>query len=144
MTIVGPVKRMCLSRRRALGALPVGALGVCGLAGCGGAAEPTINALDARDGIPLSEIPENQTTLLDFGDQRPFAVAIRGSGEDIRVLSAYCTHNGCAVALQGKVLHCPCHGSEFDAATGAVLSGPAATDLPEIPVEVNNGVLRRV
>lgn len=144
MTIVDRVNRMCFFRRRALGAVPLGALGASTLAGCGGAAEPEREPLDATDGIPLSEIPENATTPLDFGSQRPFAIAIRGEGEDIRVLSGYCTHNGCAVALREDVLHCPCHGSEFDASTGEVLSGPAGEDLPEIPVEVKDGVLRRV
>ena len=45
-------------------------------------------------------------------------------------LSAVCPHARCVVdkPKDGKLI-CPCHGSEFDAATGAVLVGPATTGL---------------
>lgn len=138
------VNHSCISRRRALGAVPLGALGAASLAACGGEPEPAVAPLDATEGIPLSDIPENATTPLDFGSERPFAIVIRGDGDDIRVLSGYCTHNGCAVALEGAVLNCPCHGAQYDASTGEVISGPAPEDLPEIPVEITDGVLRRV
>jgi cytochrome b6-f complex iron-sulfur subunit len=46
---------------------------------------------------------------------------------------------GCTVNAQGNKLSCPCHGSEFDALTGKVLRGPAASPLPSIPVTVTNG-----
>lgn len=44
--------------------------------------------------------------------------------------SAVCPHLGCIVAWNGleNSWDCPCHGSRFDA-FGAMLSGPAATDL---------------
>lgn len=51
--------------------------------------------------------------------------------------SAICTHQGCLVAPDGGELHCPCHNSRFDAATGEVLDGPAVKPLPEIAVRVD-------
>ena len=39
-----------------------------------------------------------------------------------------CTHRGCSLAsgkLDGTRVTCPCHGSEFDVTSGAVLHGPA-------------------
>ena len=39
-----------------------------------------------------------------------------------------CTHMGCSLAsgaLEGTTVTCPCHGSQFDVTTGAVLRGPA-------------------
>ena len=52
-------------------------------------------------------------------------------------VSAVCTHEGCTVSKPDRgVVHCPCHGSEFDAATGKVLRGPAARALPAVPVRV--------
>jgi len=39
-----------------------------------------------------------------------------------------CTHMGCSLAkgeLDGTTVTCPCHGSQFDVASGAVLRGPA-------------------
>src|SRR3712207_1232954 len=54
--------------------------------------------------------------------------------------SAICTHAGCTVDYRNSQLACPCHGSIFDPANGAeVVSGPARTPLPEIPVEVQDG-----
>jgi Rieske Fe-S protein len=51
--------------------------------------------------------------------------------------SAICTHQGCVVAPAGKELDCPCHGSVFDATTGAVRNGPATQPLPSINVKVS-------
>jgi Rieske Fe-S protein len=48
--------------------------------------------------------------------------------------SAICRHQGCVVAAAGATFDCPCHGSRYDAATGAVLQGPST--LPLIPIEV--------
>ncbi|MDH6704512.1 thiosulfate dehydrogenase [quinone] large subunit [Kitasatospora sp. MAA19] len=50
-------------------------------------------------------------------------------------LSSVCTHSGCAVdAPKNGRLYCPCHGSRFDAATGAVVTGPAVKPLPKYTV----------
>nr|WP_308271810.1 Rieske (2Fe-2S) protein [Kitasatospora sp. SUK 42] len=50
-------------------------------------------------------------------------------------LSSVCTHSGCAVdAPKNGQLYCPCHGSRFDAATGAVVNGPAVKPLPKYTV----------
>jgi nitrite reductase/ring-hydroxylating ferredoxin subunit len=54
-------------------------------------------------------------------------------------LSAVCTHEGCLVNPSGAKLVCPCHGAEFDAATGAVLKGPTNKPLPGVAVTVTNG-----
>jgi 3-phenylpropionate/trans-cinnamate dioxygenase ferredoxin component len=39
-----------------------------------------------------------------------------------------CTHMGCSLAtgkLVGTTVTCPCHGSQFNVTTGAVVRGPA-------------------
>lgn len=39
-----------------------------------------------------------------------------------------CTHTHCSLAkgtLAGTTVTCPCHGSQFDVTSGAVLRGPA-------------------
>jgi Rieske Fe-S protein len=67
-------------------------------------------------------------------------VVTRDAGGDVRAFSATCTHQGCTVSSveQGKVT-CPCHGSVFDAGTGAVVSGPATRPLPSVAVVVRGG-----
>ncbi|MBB5832148.1 Rieske (2Fe-2S) protein [Brachybacterium aquaticum] len=139
------MERPCLSRRHAL-LLPATAAGLGGLAACApddqgfGTAEP----LRASDGeISLDEVPENASTLVNFGGQEPFVLLVRGSGEDLTAYSGYCTHNGCALSQEGEELDCPCHGSRFDAATGEVLNGPATRHLPEVRVVVEDGAVRR-
>lgn len=141
----GQMDRPCLSRRRAL-MLPASAVAVGGLAACApedegfGTAEP----VRAEDGaVDLAEVPENHSTLVNFGGQQPFVLLVRGSGEDITAYSGYCTHHGCALHQEDAELDCPCHGSRFDATTGEVLRGPATAHLPEISVTIEDGVVRR-
>jgi thiosulfate dehydrogenase (quinone) large subunit len=56
-------------------------------------------------------------------------IVLRHRNGSLAAFSAVCTHAGCQVEYQSGVLLCPCHGSEFDATTGAVLQGPAVTPL---------------
>ena len=56
---------------------------------------------------------------------------------NIVCFSAVCPHQGCAVGAAGKEYDCPCHGSKFNAETGAVLAGPAVTGLTAIKVKVS-------
>ena len=43
------------------------------------------------------------------------------------------------VAVAGAQLDCPCHGSKYNALTGAVINGPAPKPLPAVSVEVEDG-----
>lgn len=67
-------------------------------------------------------------------------VLSRSEAGRVRGFSAVCTHQGCLVGSvhNGQII-CPCHGSRFDAQTGAVINGPAALPLPSVPVAVENG-----
>jgi thiosulfate dehydrogenase [quinone] large subunit len=57
--------------------------------------------------------------------------------------NAICPHAGCTVAFASSndIIACPCHGSEFNARTGAVELGPATRGLTHIPVTAANGSL---
>jgi len=66
-------------------------------------------------------------------------VALFRSGNQVVAHTAICTHMGCTVGAAGKTLQCPCHGSEYDAATGQVLQGPAPDPLAVIAVRVEGG-----
>jgi cytochrome P450/nitrite reductase/ring-hydroxylating ferredoxin subunit len=55
-----------------------------------------------------------------------------------------CTHQECSLfdgVLDGEVIVCPCHGSEFDLRTGDVLSPPALDPLPIYEVREEAGEL---
>ena len=83
-------------------------------------------------------------SAVKFKDGGKDAVLVRLDGGEIVAYSAICTHAGCTVAYRDSQLVCPCHGSIFDPANGAeVVTGPAQTPLPEIPIEVRNGEVLR-
>ena len=66
-------------------------------------------------------------------EMRPFEVA--GTKVSVASVAGHfygfddtCTHRGCSLAkgkLDGTTVTCPCHGSQFDVTSGAVLRGPA-------------------
>jgi nitrite reductase/ring-hydroxylating ferredoxin subunit len=83
------------------------------------------------------------------GQMRVFDVA----GTKVNVASANghlyafddtCTHMGCSLALgklDGSTVTCPCHGSQFDVTSGAVLRGPAARPVRSRLVQVEGEAL---
>lgn len=83
----------------------------------------------------VSDIPIGSSVSAKTPDGKPLVIAHPAAGK-IVAFSAVCTHMGCTVNPAGKELHCPCHGSKFDAATGKVLHGPASSPLPAYPVRV--------
>lgn len=64
------------------------------------------------------------------------------SYQGIVAYSKVCTHVGCPVALYEQHTHhllCPCHQSQFDVSRGAaVIFGPAARPLPQLPITVDD------
>lgn len=67
------------------------------------------------------------------GQMRVFEVAgtkvnVSNAGGHLYAFDDTCTHMGCSLAngkLDGTTVTCPCHGSQFDVVSGAVLRGPA-------------------
>jgi len=50
-----------------------------------------------------------------------------------------CTHRGCSLAsgkLDGTIVTCPCHRSQFDVTSGAVLRGPATRPVRSRAVQI--------
>lgn len=82
---------------------------------------------------PLSAVPEGGGVILASKK----VVLTRGSDGTVHGFSAICTHQGCTVdKVSGGVISCPCHGSRFNAQTGAVVGGPAPAPLPKVAVVV--------
>jgi Rieske Fe-S protein len=54
-----------------------------------------------------------------------------------KAFTAVCTHAGCTVgSVSGGTINCPCHGSRFNIANGAVVNGPAASPLAPVNIKV--------
>ncbi|WP_025157560.1 ubiquinol-cytochrome c reductase iron-sulfur subunit [Leifsonia aquatica] len=85
--------------------------------------------------VALSSIPVGSAVSASIGSA-PIVVSQPSAGKVV-AFSAVCTHQGCTVAPQGKEFDCPCHGSTFDAATGAVINGPARDPLPQLKATVS-------
>ena len=76
-----------------------------------------------------SQLPAGQgATYPDPSSGNP-DIVVRQANGTLVAHSAVCTHAGCTVGYQGGQLICPCHGAVYDAATGAVISGPAPSPL---------------
>jgi thiosulfate dehydrogenase [quinone] large subunit len=90
---------------------------------------------------PASRLPPGQAAYYrDPANGSPDILVRDGQG-GLAAHSAICTHAGCTVQYSGGQLVCPCHGSIFNAATGAVLQGPAVAPLPARRVIERGGEL---
>jgi nitrite reductase/ring-hydroxylating ferredoxin subunit len=130
--------------RRALLASAGAGVAAVGLAACsGGQSGGGSNGGSSGGALTkTSAVPVGAAKVVG-GDGQPVVVAQPSSGKFV-CHSAICTHAGCTVvASRGLTLECPCHGSVFDAATGAVEQGPAQDPLPAVAVKVAGGEVVR-
>ena len=131
-----------ISRRTLLAGSAAGvgavALAACSSGGSGDGASSSKGQPSGRTLARLDDIPVGQAKSVKLPDGSPGIVA-RPSAEAAACFSAICTHQGCTVAVKGKELDCPCHGSRFNALTGAVLQGPATAPLNKVAVKVSGG-----
>ena len=82
---------------------------------------------------------DHGATYRDPGDGQT-DIIVRLTDGSVAAHSGVCTHAGCAVSYGGGgQIVCPCHGSVFDARTGAVITGPAVTPLPSRKVIEHGG-----
>ncbi len=94
----------------------------------------------AKNGPPLAstdEIPVNGGMLFEAEE---YIVTQPKKGQFVG-FDSLCTHEGCPVdgfETPGKMA-CPCHGAEFDLATGKPTAGPARKPLPKKPIIVEGG-----
>jgi ubiquinol-cytochrome c reductase iron-sulfur subunit len=100
------------------------------------------NLLDVEEGF-LNEKAKAAVLLMRLPLERLNEAEDRKtwSYDGIVAYSKICTHVGCPVALYEQQTHhllCPCHQSQFDVANHcAVIFGPAARPLPQLPITVD-------
>ena len=97
-------------------------------------AEVTVTALE--------QLGDRELTAFDVSGTR---IAVARVDDAFYAFGDTCTHRGCSLAegdLEATIVTCPCHGSQFDVATGEVLRGPALAPVRSYPVRVESGVLR--
>jgi nitrite reductase/ring-hydroxylating ferredoxin subunit len=83
----------------------------------------------------VSDVPAGSSKSFQHNDEDYILVNVEGS------FHAYlnrCTHLGCSFAFKDGLFRCPCHGSQFDPMTGAVVKGPAKKLLKSVKIEVVN------
>jgi len=93
----------------------------------GGEAETGATVLAA-----VADVPEGGGVIA--GDW----VITQPTAGTFKAFSKVCTHQGCDVSkVDGGVIICPCHNSEFSIQNGTPQGGPARQKLPEKKVKVD-------
>jgi len=135
-----------LTRRHALGAAMAG-VAVPALAACGSDDSPSSRATDTQSPTGGTSSPSGPVVLAKTSDvpvggatfiESPSVVVTQPTAGDFHAFDRTCTHNGCPVQdiVDGKI-HCPCHGSLYDMATGQNVGGPAPAPLTTIEINVD-------
>ncbi|GAB3465974.1 hypothetical protein GCM10027570_54690 [Streptomonospora sediminis] len=124
-----------ISRRRLLGAAGAAGAAAMGAAACGsdsGGPEP-YDALRGTVVAQTTDIPVGGGSVVIKGK----LVVTQPEEGGFKAFSAVCTHAGCTIQEVERNIHCLCHGSEFDIATGDVRHGPANQPLKQLSITVN-------
>ena len=90
----------------------------------------------------VDEIPEGELRAFDVNGED---VAVANADGGFHAFSNVCTHQQCGLAdgdLEGIIVTCPCHGSQFDVTTGDVKNGPATMPVDKYEVQVEGDELR--
>lgn len=77
-------------------------------------------------------------------DVRGTRIAVANVDGTFYAFDDTCTHLQCSLAegdLEERTVICPCHGSQFDATSGAVLEGPAREPVETHEIRVEGGSL---
>jgi cytochrome b6-f complex iron-sulfur subunit len=131
-----------LRRRKFLGLLGAGALGVTG-AGTAAAGlsfmRPAV-FYEAESRFRVGR-PEDFAVGDIVALSRQGVYVVR-SAVGFYAMTATCTHLGCRTGYQaeGRSIFCPCHGSRFDL-DGRVTDGPAPRPLPRLELTLDRGYL---
>jgi thiosulfate dehydrogenase (quinone) large subunit len=90
---------------------------------------------------PASHVPVGGAASFTDPSTGDPSLVVQPSRGRFLAFDAVCPHAGCAVSYEpgSKLFVCPCHGSEFNGRTGAVITGPAPRGLSRIQVAKGPG-----
>jgi nitrite reductase/ring-hydroxylating ferredoxin subunit len=94
-----------------------------------------VNVMLVRVGSS-KDVIAGQMRVFDIAGTR---VNVANANGHLYAFDDTCTHRGCSLAkgkLDGTTVTCPCHGSQFDVTSGAVLRGPAGRPVRSRMVQV--------
>ena len=83
-----------------------------------------------------ADLQSGELMLVEVEDER---IVLANVGGQYYALTDACTHTECPLSdgeLEGEVLECPCHGSQFDVRTGEVVAPPANEPLTRYAVKI--------
>jgi nitrite reductase/ring-hydroxylating ferredoxin subunit/uncharacterized membrane protein len=90
--------------------------------------------------VEAGDLQSGEPKAVDVGDT-PVMLVRHEHG--IHAMHDRCSHRGCSLAGKGEVdghlVTCGCHGSQFDLNDGTVQRGPATTDQPVYEVRESDG-----
>lgn len=89
----------------------------------------------------LDDLRERELASFEVEGER---IAVASAGGTWHAFGDACPHRQCSLAegqLDGTVVTCPCHGSQFDVRSGERLRGPAVRGVPSYRVRLDAGAL---
>jgi nitrite reductase/ring-hydroxylating ferredoxin subunit len=84
----------------------------------------------------VNDVATGQIRAFDVAGMK---VDVANAAGRLYALEDTCTHRGCSLAsgkLEGTTVTCPCHGSQFDVTSGAVIRGPATRPVRSRSVQI--------
>ena len=92
------------------------------------------------DAIGSDELPAGEAKSVVVGET---PVMLVRHDDGLHALHDRCSHRGCSLAdmgeVEGEIVTCGCHGSQFDLRDGTLQRGPAATDQPVYEARESDG-----
>ncbi len=90
--------------------------------------------------IAVSELPPGEKKTIVVAGRK---IALANVDGEFFAIDDMCSHEACSLGtegfLDGSLIICGCHGSQFDMTNGKVLSLPAPTDVASYETKVENG-----
>jgi len=85
----------------------------------------------------VKDVGDNEMRAFDVGGSK---VGVANVSGQLFAFDDTCTHRGCSLVkgkLDGTTVTCPCHGSQFNVTSGAVVRGPAQQPVRSRSVEAS-------